>query len=184
LLHFAGLGAGLVLTLFAIVPRLVALLGHPASGLSVVAAGLLLAIAVGGCLTGSITSNRIALAAGRRAQLLVALLALVAVAAGPGLDAAAGLPFGARLALVVVVLAPFGALMGALLPLGFTLVAARSPELLPWCWGLAGAAGVIALGAGALLALAFGYNAVFLAAGASYLLAAANIPKVKGAAYI
>ncbi len=184
LLHFVGLGAGLVLTLFAIVPRLVAFLGHPASGLSVVVAALFLAIAVGGRLTARIAPDRIALAAGRRAQLLVALLALVAVAAGPGLDAAAGLPFGARLALVVVVLAPLGALMGALLPLGFTLVAGRSPELLPWCWGLSGAAGVVALGAGALLALGFGYSAVFLAAGASYLVAAANIPDVKGSAYI
>ena len=182
LLHFLGLGAGLVLAQSALVPRLVAFLGHPAAGLSVVVAALFLAAALGARLTGSIAVDRLALASGNRAQLLVALLALAAVAIAPGLDAAAGLPLGARLGVVVLVVAPLGALMGALLPLGVKLVALRSPELVPWCWGLVGVAGVVALAAGALVALSVGYSALFLAAGASYLLAAAVSPEVKASA--
>jgi hypothetical protein len=184
LLHFLGLGAGFVLAQSALVPRLVAFLGHPVSGHSVVVAALLLAAAVGGQLTGRVALDRLALVSGNRARLLVALLALYAVAVGPGLDAAAGLPLGARLGLVVLLLAPLVALMGALLPLGVKLVAVRSPELVPWCWGLAGAAGVVALGAGAFVALSLGYSALFLAAGASYLVAAAVSPEVKGSASI
>ena len=182
MIHFVGLGAGFVLTSLALVPRLVAFLGHPAAGLSVVVAALLLAAGVGGRLTGTLTFDRLALAAGRRAQLLVALLALAAVAVAPGLDAAAGLPFAARLGLVVLVLAPIGGLMGALLPLGAKLIALRSPELLPWCWGLVGIAGVVAVGAGAFVALGLGYSALFLAAGLSYMLTAASVPEVKGLA--
>lgn len=180
LLHFLGLGAGFVLAQSAIVPRLAAFLGHPAAGRSVVVAALLLAAAAGGRLTGTIALDRLALASGDRARLLVALLALYAVAVGPGLDAAAGLPLGARLGIVVLLVAPLGALMGALLPLGVKLVAVGAPELVPWCWGLAGVAGVVALGAGALVALGAGYSALFLAAGASFLLAAAVLPEVKG----
>jgi hypothetical protein len=182
MLHFLGLGAGFVLAQLALVPRLVAFLGHPSAGLSVVVAALFLAAGVGGRLTGAIPAERFALAAGRRAQLLVALLALYAVAAGPALDAAVGLPFAVRLVVVVVALAPLGALMGALLPLGVKLVARCSPELLPWCWGLAGAAGVVAVGAGTLLALGLGYSALFLAAGLGCLLTAASVPEVKGPA--
>ena len=180
LLHFLGLGAGFVLAHSALVPRLVAFLGHPVSGLSVVAAAFLLAAAVGGRLAGTVTLDRLALASGNRARALVALLALYAVAVGPGLDAAAGLPLAARLGLVALLVAPLVLLMGALLPLGVKLVAIRSPELVPWCWGLAGVAGVVALGAGAFVALSLGYSALFLAAGASYLLAAAVLPEVKG----
>jgi hypothetical protein len=182
MLHFVGLGAGFVLSLLALVPRLVAFLGHPSAGLSVVVAALLLAAGVGGRLTGAIPAERFALAAGRRAQLLVALLALCAVALAPVLDAAVGLPFAARLALVVIVLTPLGGLMGALLPLGVKLVALRSPELLPWCWGLAGAFGVLGVGAGTFVALGLGYSAIFLAAGLCYLLTAASVPEVKGPA--
>jgi hypothetical protein len=182
MLHFLGLGAGFVLAFLALVPRLVAVLGHSSAGLSVVVAALLLAAGVGGRLTGAITPDRLALAAGRRAQLLVALLAVYAVAAAPALDAAVGLPFAARLALVVLMLAPIGVLMGMLLPLGVKLVAWRSPELVPWCWGLGGVAGVVAVGAGSLLAMSLGYSATFLAAGAGYLLSAAFVPEVKGTA--
>lgn len=182
MLYFLGLGAGFVLMQLALVPRLVAFLGHPSAGLSVVVAALLLAAAVGGRLTGAIPADRLALAAGRRAQLLVALLALYAVAVGPALDVAVGLPFAVRLVVVVLVLTPVAALIGALLPLGAKLVALRSPELLPWCWGLAGAFGVVAVGAGTIVALALGYSAIFLAAGLVGLLTAASVPEVKGPA--
>lgn len=182
MVHFVGLGAGFVLATLALVPHLVAFLGHPAAGASVVIAALFLAAAVGGRLTGSLAPDRFALAAGRRAQLLVALLALYAVVVAPALDAAAGLPFGARLGLVVIFITPVGALMGALLPLAAKLVALRSPELLPCCWGFAGVAGVIALGAGALVAAGLSYSALFLAAGASYLVTGATVPNVNGRA--
>ncbi len=182
MLYFLGVGAGFVLAVHALVPRLVAYLGHPDAGLSVVVAALLLAAAGGARLTGSIAAPSFALAAGRHAQLLVAVLALDAVAVAPLLDATGGLPFAGRLALVVLVLLPVGALLGSLLPLGAKVVAVRSPELLPWCWALAGAAGVAAVGAGAFVALGLGYSAVFLVAGASCLLAAASVPEVKGSA--
>jgi hypothetical protein len=182
MVHFVGLGAGFVLASLALVPRLVAFLGHPAAGASVVVAALLLAAAVGGRLTGSLAPERFAVAAGRGAQLLVALLALCAAFVAPGLDAAAGLPFAARLGLVVILLAPIGALMGALVPLAVKLVALRSPELVPWCWGLAGVAGIVAIGAGALLTVGLGTSALFLAAGASYLATAASVPEVNGRA--
>jgi hypothetical protein len=182
MLYFLGVGAGFVLAVHALVPRLVAFLGHPDAGLSVVVAALLLAAAGGARLSGSIAPPSFALAAGRRAQLLVAVLALDAVAVAPLLDATGGLPFAGRLALVVLVLLPVGALMGSLLPLGAKIVALGSPELVPWCWALAGAAGVAAVGAGAFVALGLGYSAVFLAAGASCLLTAASVPEVKGSA--
>ena len=50
------------------------------------------------------------------------------------------------LAVAVVTGVPLGLLMGAQAPLGVKLIDARSPELIPWCWGINGVASVVARG--------------------------------------
>lgn len=78
--------------------------------------------------------------------------------------------------MTVLLLAPLGALMGALAPLGVKILSVSSPELIPWCWGLSGVAGVVATAIGTIIALQFGFGAVLLAGGASYLVAASVAP--------
>lgn len=177
LLFFWCLGVGFVLVEVALMQHFVRFLGHPVHALSTVLVALLLWAGIGSLLTARVDASLAELSARRRAQLLVAALSIYAAALGPLLESLVGLPFAARLALTLGMLAPVGLLMGSQAPLGVKLLAARSPELIPWCWGLNGVASVVATASGALLALHLGFSALLLAGGASYLLAAVAVPR-------
>jgi SAM-dependent methyltransferase len=177
LFFFWCLGVGFVLVEVALVQHFVMFLGHPVYALSTVLVALLLWAGIGSLLTARVDASLAELSAGRRAQLLVAALSVYAAALGPLLENLVSLPFAARLALTLVMLAPLGVLMGSQAPLGVKLLAVRSPELIPWCWGLNGVASVVATASGALLALHLGFSALLLAGGASYLLAAVAVPR-------
>jgi hypothetical protein len=177
LVYFAALGAGGALASSALVDRLGALLGHPAFAFTTVLLALLLYAAAG-----SASARRVALllaeaSAGYRGQVLVSGIAVCAAVIGPVAGAALGLPFGARAALAVIVLAPFGWALGSLASLGVRLVAWRAPEILPWCWGVGGLAAFAAMPFGLLLAMGLGWTATLLAGGACLLVAAATVPR-------
>ncbi len=176
LLFFFCLGGGFIFVEVALVQHFVMFLGHPVYALSTVLVALLLWAGIGSLLTARVRVVEAAVSAGQRAQLLVAVLALYAVILGPVLDQTVGLPFGARLAVTLGLLAPLGLLMGAQAPLGVKLLDARSPELIAWCWGVNGVASVVATAVGTLLALQFGFSAVFLTAGLCYLVASVAVP--------
>jgi predicted membrane-bound spermidine synthase len=173
---FLAVGAGFSFVELALVQHFVMFLGHPTYALSTVLVALLLWAGVGSVLTARVSNAAAALSASRRAQLLVLVLALSAVGLGPVLERADALPFAARLAATIVLVAPIGVLIGSQTPLGVKLVAARAPDLIPWCWGLAGLAAVVACGIAPLLALNFGFAAVLLAGGLCYLAAALAAP--------
>ena len=177
LAFFASAGAGAALAAAGLSARLPVLLGHPGHALTTVQVAML-AFAAGGCLVAARQPTIFAArGAGYRAQALVALLAVAAVAMGPFVERAIGLPIAARLALSVVALAPFGLLFGGLLALGIKAVAARTPELVPWTLGAGALAAAVASAAGLLVAMALGTSAVLLAAGAACLVAAISVPR-------
>ncbi|MEJ7735380.1 MAG: hypothetical protein WKG00_40115 [Polyangiaceae bacterium] len=178
LLFFWCIGLGFVVVEVSLVQHLVMFLGHPVYALSAVLVVLLLSAGVGSLLT-----DRVALAdaprtASRRAEVLVALLAVEAVALGPVLRVAVGLPFVARLAITVLLVAPLGLLMGAQAPLAIKVISERAPRLIPWCWGVNGLASVVATAAGTLLALHAGFSALLLAGGLAYLVAVMARPQL------
>jgi hypothetical protein len=177
LFFFWSLGAGFVFVKVALVQYFVMFVGHPVYALSAVLVPLLLWVGIGSLLTARVDASLAELSAGRRGQLLVVALSIYAAALGPMLSHLSSLPFAARLALTLVMLAPPGLLMGTQAPLGVKLLEARSPELIPWCWGLKGAASVVAVALGTILAVNFGFSALLLAGGASYLLAALVVPR-------
>jgi hypothetical protein len=182
LLFFFCLGGGFVFVEVALVQHFVMFLGHPVYALSTVLLALLLWAGIGSLLTARVRAVEAAASAGVRAQLLVASLALYAVILGPVLDQLVGLPFGARLGVTLGMLAPLGLLMGAQAPLGVKLIDARSPELIPWCWGINGVASVVATAVGTLLAMHLGFSALLLTGGLCYLVAAAAVPRAVEAA--
>ncbi len=180
LTFFLCIGAGFVLVEMGVMQQLTLFLGHPVYAVTTALVALLLAAGAG-----SLSTSRVALAkapelAGRRAQILVALLALYAVLLGPVLGRAIVLPFAGRVLFTVALMVPPGALMGSLAPLGVKLVAARSAGILPWCWGLNGIASVMATTIGTFVAMSFGFSATLLSAGAAYLLAAVAVPRYRG----
>ncbi len=173
---FLAIGAGFSFVELALVQHFVMFLGHPTYALSTVLVALLLWAGVGSVLTARVSNVGAALSASRRAQLLVLVLALYAVGLGPVLERADVLALPLRLGATIFFVAPLGVLMGSQTPLGVKLVAARAPDLIPWCWGLAGLAAVVASGVAPLLALNFGFAAVLLAGGLCYLAAALVAP--------
>jgi hypothetical protein len=176
LLFFMSLGSGAVFAGAALVQHAAALVGHPAYGLYGALFALLLSAAAGALLTRSRGWLVAALAAGRRAQILTAVLALLAALAGPLFRVASPLPLGGRVAIAAALLALVGALIGSLFPLGVKLVAERAPDLLPLGFALGRAAGLVAIGAGALIAVYGGFSVLFLAGGLAYLVAAIAVP--------
>ncbi len=165
-LYFSGLGAGYILLEVVCMQRFVLFLGNPGYALSVVLLTFLLFSGWGAAVAGQSTDPARTL---RRALpgivLLVALLALVL---HPVFEATLRFPLPARLFLSVVLLAPAAFVMGMPFPCGLRLVSGRAAPLVPWACGVNGGASVIASVVGILLAMAAGFTAVFVLAGACY----------------
>lgn len=80
-----------------------------------------------------------------------------------------GLSLVSRLSLSTLILAPIGFLMGIPFPTGISkLVKNKIEELIPWVWGVNGAASVISAVLAALLALTFGFGWVLRLGAACY----------------
>jgi hypothetical protein len=54
------------------------------------------------------------------------------------------LPLAGRVAIVTVLVAPIGLLLGTYFPTGLERLKQVSPGLVPWAWGLNGMASVVA----------------------------------------
>ena len=76
-----------------------------------------------------------------------------------------------RIAGAVGLLSPLGLAMGMPRPLGVRVLARESPELIPWAWGVNGAASVMGSVAALAMALLAGFNQAMLVAAALYLVA-------------
>ena len=180
LLFFLAIGGGFVLVEMGIMQQLTLFLGHPIYALTTALVALLLSAGLGSLSTAHVPLALAPALASRRAQYLVVLLTLLAVALGPVLGRAIVLPFEGRVLFTIALLVPVGALMGSLAPIGVKLVGARASSILPWCWGLNGFASVAGTAIGTFVAMSFGFSATLLLAGAAYLVAAMTVPPYEG----
>ena len=180
LAFFLCLGGGFVLVEMGVMQQLTMFLGHPVYALTAALVALLLSAGAGSLSTARVPLVLAPGMAARRAQWLVALLAVLAVVLGPVLGRAVMLPFWARVVFTVAMLMPVGVLMGSLAPLGVKLVGARSTNILPWAWGLNGFASVMGTALGTFVAMSFGFSATLLLGGLVYLLAAVTVPRYVG----
>jgi hypothetical protein len=85
--------------------------------------------------------------------------------------ASAGGSTPTRIALAVVLLFPAGLMMGMAFPLGVKLAASRNAALMPWFWGLNGAASVLASVLSVCIALTWSISAAFWCGCAAYVAA-------------
>ena len=168
--YFGAIGLGFMFMELGMLQRLSLFLGHPAYGIGAALFCLLLA---GGA--GSYLADRwrpvVGMPGERILGALAALAAFVAFALPLILAAAQGMSLPARLAVSVLLLAPVGLLMGMAFPLGVRAAAER-PQVLPWLWGINGAASVLASVAAAVISLELGISANLWLGAACYLGAA------------
>ncbi len=170
---FAAIGVGFLLLEVVLIQRFVLFLGFPTYALSVVLFSLLLWTGAGALLsTRAERSPRrallVALAAG------CALIALSAFGLQPLLRALIDLPFAARVAVTVALLAPAGICLGMAMPIGLRRLDALHPAGVPWAWGVNGAASVLASVLGIWIAITAGFAVTTLVALACYLAALAH----------
>lgn len=79
------------------------------------------------------------------------------------------LSFELRILIAVIILIPLGFFMGFPFPLGLIQVERKSPEWIPWVWGVNGCASVISSVLAALLTISFGFSTLLLLGGIMYL---------------
>jgi hypothetical protein len=171
-LYFACLGGGFMLVEVALVQKLVLFLGPPVYALAVVLCSLLLSGAAGSAVSvRAVGSGRVSKPVGL--ILVLALLILIYVGLLPTLLAALlHLNRPARIAVALGVLVPLGTLMGIPMPTGIRLAGVRAPEIIPWGWGLNGAASVLGSVGATAIALFAGFSAALIAGALAYVVAA------------
>jgi len=166
LLYFVCLGVGYLFIEIPLMQRAILFLGHPARAVTTVLFSLLLFSGVGSALSQRFVAHLTWVLGA-----VTVLIGLAAVAL-PWLFAAyLPLPWGARMVVTVVALAPLGVTMGLPFPVGLHHLGSSAPRRLPWAWAANGAASVVASTLAGLLALSFGFTAVLAAGAAAYLVA-------------
>jgi hypothetical protein len=172
LVFFAAIGLGFLTLEIALIQRFVLFLGFPTYALSVVLFALLLWTGMGSLLAGRISDAR----RGLSVALAVACAVIAASAFGllPLLEALIDLPFAARVAITVALLAPAGIPLGMAMPLGLGRLAALYPRGVAWAWGVNGVASVVASAGAITIAIVAGFSAATLVALACYLTALAH----------
>ncbi len=175
LLYFACLGAGFIVVEVVLVQKCVLFLGHPAYALTVVLFALLLWSGLG-----SFASGRFPEAAlvRRLRWMILAVAALVVLAVlllSPLFYALVHLAAAWRVLITVAALSPLGLALGMPMPTGIRLLHERAPELIPWAWGVNGAASVLGSVGAVALAMVAGFDVALLAGAALYLAALAFV---------
>jgi hypothetical protein len=82
-----------------------------------------------------------------------------------------GMPFPVRIAVTVALLAPMAFFMGMPLVAGLSIVRRVHPQVIPWAWGINGAASVLGSVIVVVAAMAIGFKLNILAAAAIYTVA-------------
>ena len=170
LAYFGLIGLGFLFIEIPLAQRFILFLGQPIYGLTVVLFALLLFSGLG-----SWASPRLpypmALA------VLVAVVLVYPLLLPRFFDLFLGGTLGLRVVVAVAALAPLGFLLGVPFPRGLGWLERRAPGLIPWAWGVNGAASVIASVSAALLALSFGFSWVLIAGAICYAGALVSVSK-------
>lgn len=182
--YFAALGFAYMFLEIAYIQRFMLFLAYPVYAVAVVLTAFLLFSGLG-----AYAADRRLAAAGsegdeplRLVRLAVPLIAAIGLAyllVIPAVfQAAASWPDPGRVAISLLLLSPLAFLMGIPFPAGLQLVSDRRARLVPWAWGLNGAASVLGAALATLLAVHLGFRAVVLLAFGCYAAAAVAVRSI------
>ncbi len=161
LVPFGLLGLAFMLVEIPLLQRFILFLGHPAYAMAGVLGALLFFSGLGSLLSARFPPQGIL-------ATVVALVVLYGLGTPLLSGGPLGWPFGARVALTVLGLAPLGMAMGMPFPRLLGKLQDEAPALVPWAWGVNGALSVVASVLAALMALSWGFRAVLVAGALAY----------------
>jgi spermidine synthase len=173
-LFSAAIGVGYLAIEIALLQKFGLFLGHPNYALSVVLTALLMATGIGSLLSAHLVKSlgNIRFVAYALAVLILAQWAF----AFPRLPDLIYLGFAFRTAIVAVLVAPIGLLLGVFFPTVLEAVKQDAPTFAPWAWGINGIFSVVSPIVSIGFSMTWGINALFIAAIPAYLLAALLLP--------
>jgi hypothetical protein len=170
---FAGLGIGFMTGEIALLHETRLFLGHPTLALSVVLGTLLLAGGAGSALSSRLSNSARRPLLGLIPLLVCAIFILWASVWPPMTNALTGAGDNVRIVAVIAGMIPLSLLLGMPFPLALTYVGQRDHGLVALAWAVNGVMSVAGSLLATVLALSFGFDAVFVAALLGYGLAAA-----------
>ena len=191
LFYFVAVGLGYITVEIAFIQRFVLFLGHPTYALTVVIFLLLLSSGAG-----SLFSRRWlprTEAAWIPLTLVIVTLLVFVFFLPSRLSALVGMPFGYRLLVSGVLLAPLGFVMGMPFPTGLRALASLpAPEFpagttfadnaVEWAWAMNAAASVLGSVLAMVIAIQFGLTVTLACGAGAYLLALLLLPVLKARA--
>ena len=170
--YYALLGLGFILVEIPMLQKMSLYLGSPTYALVVILFALLLFSGLGSLLSQRVPVGGILGSLRLTLGLLLLLIGAYALLLPRLLGATQGLPLLARALLAAAALAPAGLLMGRPFPLGLRYVeAAEAGGLMPWLWAANGTLAVVGSVTATIMALNYGFAAVFAAGALAYALA-------------
>jgi hypothetical protein len=178
LIYFAGLGVGFIMVEIVMMQKLTLFLGHPIYSVVVTLFSLLIFTGLGSMLSGSIIPAPSARAYGVPGALAAALLLFV-VFAPQMVSSLIGLPFGVRVLITILVLAPFGLFLGVPFAYGIRLLDRVNPTLIPWAWAVNACTTVVGSVLTVILSMNVGFTAVLLTSAVIYVVAFVAVSGVK-----
>jgi hypothetical protein len=173
LLYFACLGAGFIIVEIAMIQKFILFLGHPVYALAVVLFSLLTFSAIGSYLSGRFVEDLLPKTVTRILLVVVGLVLVYILVLPPIFYGLVHLALPLRIAIAVVLMAPLAMVMGMPMPTGIRMLARRSPEIIPWAWGVNGATSVMGSVAALVIAILTGFNQALIVGSVLYLIAIA-----------
>lgn len=170
--YFLGLGFAFLFIEIAFIQKFVLFLGHPLYAVAVVLSAFLVSAGLGSGFAPRLERRHGGGAIPIAVTGIGAVAALYLVGLPPLLGWLAPLPQAFKVAAALGLVAPLGFFMGMPFPLGLARVQARSPDLVPWAWGINGCASVISAVLATLLAVHLGFTVVVILAVGLYITAA------------
>jgi hypothetical protein len=170
--YFVCLGLGFILVEMTLIQKFMLLLGPPVYALSVVIFAILLFSGLGSFFSVRLSRFKLDQSLKTVCLLVSGLLFLYLFSLPHLLYSCVGLRTAHKAILVMGSLFPLSFLMGMPMPLGIHWLRNRSPEMIPWAWGVNGSASVLGSILAILIAINFGFNQALIAATSLYLLAA------------
>jgi len=170
-LYFACLGLAFMLIEITLIQKFILFLGHPTYSLTVILFSLLLFSGIGSNLTARIPFGRERKAIKLIVGVLLVILVLQQSVLTRFITANLDLPLVWRILATVLFLAPAALLMGMPFPLGIRVLREHDRGLIPWGYGVNGAASVLASIAVVFIAMNAGFVAAMGVGDVIYLLA-------------
>jgi hypothetical protein len=171
LTYFGLVGFAFMVVEIALLQRFTLFLGHPSYSLLVILFSLLLSTAGGAYVSSRFPLEKLSTVMLVSGGLLAVLACVAGFAYPPLLASLIGLSITARILLTVVLVAPSGVLMGAMIPSIIRRLANVNAQLVPWGWGINGATSVVGTVLATVIAIYFGFTVTFLVGAATYLAA-------------